>query len=442
MTTLAAPYAWTGPPADLLDEQIESLAAYADQRAARAPLIIVLLIGLFALTVILFGTSVTLFRIPYYLGVLTALLSVLVYFQYSLPIPTPVFFYVAWVFWALLTALGAEMAEAIKLSLQTVLQIMVMVAIFATVCQDARSVWIVGAFMVIGALGNLFSALVLGVRVTGGRAAGLATNPNGAALVYDTGICVLLALTAVARRPSVRVGSAILVAVLLYGVVTTGSRAGAVASVLPVMYFLWFYRRTIARKPGLIFGLICIFLASILFLPAWLSETDLGKRWTAMMETLQGTARREEASTRSRVELKYKAIGVALEHPILGVGVGNFTPYVFRKEGETLSTHDNYLDILSGTGFPGFFLYYSIYVWLWWTSGRLRQSPLVTPTEVGLLAMTRTFIICRAVWDFFDNTGWSSKPAWMLMALMAGFLMGLRQRLAQRESLAVEHGLV
>jgi len=419
-------------PQDLFDA--------VDSQSPRAPLLVVMLIGLFAFTVLTMGTTI-LFRVPYYLGILSALLAILVYFQYSLPIPLPVILYVSWIAWSLVTALGAEMGEAIYLAMQTVAQIMVMFAIFATICQDGRSVWIVGAAFVLGSLVNIASASLFGLNVSGGRSAGLMSNPNGAALIYGIAICILLPAIAAVRLLAVRVVAVVLLIVLLYGAVSTASRGGALGCVAPMLYFAWFYRGAIVRKPLLLVFLLALVAAGAVFLPARLAKTEMGRRWNAAVGALSGESSQGESSVEHRVSLKYKALRVAVEHPIAGVGIGNFTPYVFRTQGETQSTHDNYLDVLVGTGLPGFILYYSIFVWLWVIAGRLRRSPFVSDGEIALLAMTRMFIVFRATWDLFDNTGWSFKPNWIVIAILAGYLTGLRIRVQQRSAISTSYGL-
>lgn len=431
---------WTGEFAHDHDVDVETLAEVVDSRVPRAPLVIVMIIALFALTVVTMGTT-SLYRIPYYLGVVSALFALLVYFQYSLPIPTPVMIYASWVAWSLLTALAAEMGEVIYYAISTIVQIMIMFAIFSTICQDGRSVWIVGAALVLGSLVNFASAAVFGVNVAAGRSAGLLLNPNGAALIYGIAICIILPAIAATRNPMLRLMIFATLAILLYGTVTTGSRGGAIACVIPILYFLWSYRQAIMHKPALVSFLVFVALAGAIILPARLAETELGKRWSSAVETVSSGSSVHGGSVTRRMDLKQKAVNVAIEHPFIGVGVGNFVPFVFRTMGETHGTHDNYLDILVGTGIPGFFMYYAIYVWIWVVAGRLRKSPFISDSEIAILAMTRMFIVFRALWDLFDNTGWSFKPTWILFAVLAGFLTGLKSRIQQRSAMSTAYGL-
>lgn len=418
------------------------LLAASEDEGAVTPAAILFLIAAFAVTVIVFGNDKTLFRIPYYLGVLSAVAALLVYFQYSFPIPIPVLFFTAWFGWSGLTAFTTESREISMTALGTVGQILIMFIIFATTCQDSRAVWTVGVAFVLGAVLNAIAAVVFEMNVKDGRAAGFAVNPNAAANVYGVGICILLAGIPALRSGFMRLVSIGLIAVLLFAIVRTGSRGGALTVVGTILFFLYFYRRAIFSNPLLLGFLVTVVVASAVILPSKLADTELGKRTVAAVSTLRGDSSKSEGSTTSRVNLKLKAMRVALEHPILGVGIGCFTPYMFRLEGETLSTHDNFMDILSGTGFPGFALYYAIYVWLWVSAGRLRRTGVLTASELALVSMAQTYIVFRTAWDFFENTGWNTKPPWIIMAVLAGVLTGMKIRIAHRIETLRSYGVI
>ena len=407
-------------------EEPDYLLAASEDEGARTPLGILFFIAAFAFSVIVFGSHLTLYRVPYYLGVVSAVAAILVYFQYSFPIPIPVLLFLSWFGWSALTAFSTESREVSMTALGTVAQILVMFVVFATTCQDSRAVWTIGVALVLGAIANAIAALVFGLNVRDGRAAGFAVNPNSAASVYGVGICVLLAGIAATRSNFLRAICVSLIGMMLFAIVRTGSRAGALTIVATIMFFFWFYRREILGKPLLLASLVLVLGASVVILPGRLAGTELGKRTISAVDTLRGESSKSESSTTSRVNLKFKAFRIALEHPILGVGIGCFTPYMFRREGETLSTHDTYMDVLSGTGFPGFLLYYAIYVWLWMTARQLKKSGVLTQNELALVAMTQTYIIFRATWDFFDNTGWNTKPPWIVMAVLAGGFTGMK----------------
>ncbi len=418
------------------------LLAAAEDEGARTPTGILFLIALFAVSVIVFGNDKSFYRIPYYLGVLSAVAAILVYFQYSFPIPIPVLLFISWFAWGGVTAFATESREISMTALGTVGQIVIMFIVFATTCQDSRAVWTVGIAFVIGAIANAIAAIVFSFNLRDGRAAGFAVNPNSAAGVYGVAICILLAGIPALRGGFMRVLCIGVIGAMFFAVVRTGSRAGALTVVLSLLWFLFFYRRALLSKPLLLGFLVMLFMASAIILPKQLADTELGKRAVSAVETLRGDRSKGEGSTVARVGLKFKALRVSLEHPILGVGIGCFTPYMFRQEGETLSTHDNFLDVLSGTGFPGFALYYAIYVWLWMTAGRLRKSGVLTQGELSLVCMAQTYIVFRTAWDFFENTGWNTKPPWIIMAVLAGVLTGMKGRIAHRIDTLQAYGVI
>jgi len=420
----------------------DELFAAADLDRARTPIAIVLFIAFFEVSVLVLGSHSTLYRVPYVLGVLSALTAVLVYFQYAFPIPIPVLFLTGWFAWSGVTAFTTESREISMTALGTVGQILIMFVVFATTCQDNRAVWTVAIGFVVGALANAIAALVFSLNVIDDRAAGFAVNPNTAANVYGVAICILLAGIPALRGSFMRVVSVGLIGLMLYSIVRTGSRGGALTIVGAVLYFLFFYRRALLSKPLLLGFLGFIFISGAVILPSKLADTELGKRTVAAVETLRGDATKAEGSTTSRVNLKFKALRIAMEHPILGVGIGCFTPYMFRQEGETLSTHDNFMDVLSGTGFPGFSLYYAIYVWIWMTAGRLHRTGVLTASELGLVSMAQTYIVFRAAWDFFENTGWNTKAPWIIMAVLSGVLTGMRIRVAHRVETLRAYGVI
>ena len=63
----------------------------------------------------------------------------------------------------------------------------------------------------------------------------------------------------------------------------------------------------------------------------------------------------------SRKWLREKAWKVFLQHPIKGVGIGQFRFYAAR-EGVDLYSHNNFLEILANTGIIGFVIYYWNYL--------------------------------------------------------------------------------
>ncbi|MCK6455870.1 MAG: O-antigen ligase family protein [Phycisphaerae bacterium] len=404
---------------------------------ARAPLLLVLFIGLFAGSSFALGDHPTLFRIPYYLGIASAVMVTIMYLRMQLSIPAPVFIYAAWVVWAAIGVFTAEFREMALLSMSTALQFLVLMALFATMCQDSRAMWIVGICIVLGSFANVVAtwAGFTAIPKFSDRAAGLLRNPNSTALAYGIAVCICYGGLVATRSWIVRIITIGLIIGFMYGIVRTASRSGVLSVGLMTLYGLWHYRRRIVRRPSALILIAMTVIVSVIALPRVLSQTVLAERMTAAVGQIRGTAYRKEGSVEARVGLKFEALRVIMDHPVFGVGLTNFPVYTLRREGRDLSTHDNYLEILASTGLPGFAFFYAIYVWAWYWAGRLRKSELITDSERTLTSLIRMFVILLLSADIFSNTTWSNKAVWTLMALSAGLLQGLRTRITRRAAM-------
>jgi O-antigen ligase len=219
------------------------------------------------------------------------------------------------------------------------------------------------ALVVIG-LGT-FQLAVLSVLLGGsGRlqfAEGLAGNPNDLALYLVMGIpgCLLLAATCQGWKRWFAWSEVLVLTVVA---LKTGSRMGLI--LLAILFFVLFLRQSAAGKAKLA---IAALLISAL---GWsLTPQDLKDRYRTMWtnEDRQDTtadARKAIDSTVARQNLLQLGIQVALHHPILGVGPGEFGDYVggeisIAREQRLgfRQTHNTYAQIASEVGFPALVFY-------------------------------------------------------------------------------------
>src|SRR5262249_13138578 len=148
---------------------------------------------------------------------------------------------------------------------------------------------------------------------------------------------------------------------LYFALIRTGSRGSFLAVILATAYMLWHFRSAIFRSPSAgVTLLICIVVGG-LFLPAWLSQTSMGKRMKAAVETFGGDISKREGSAQGRLALKFIALEQSFRHPLFGLGRNCFWQTGRDSGGWNQTTHDNYLNTLVETGFPGFIFYYAIY---------------------------------------------------------------------------------
>lgn len=241
---------------------------------------------------------------------------------------------------------------------------------------------------------------VVKFRQAGGRLEGVLngnySNPNDLALTIVLAIPICLAFLLRAKRGLTKFIWLGCIGVMTYAVVLTASRAGILAFGLAIVVCLWqFSIKGRYRYLLIVFGGLAV-LALVT------SGSTLKTRFEAIFNPAEGGA--AWGSAQQRNMLLKKSIVVTLEHPIFGLGPGNFTV----ASGVWHVTHNTYTQISSETGLPGFFLYMMI---LWCAWDNLRRIRRLTRgrnyAEIGLfttaiLASFAAFL----VGSFFASEGY------------------------------------
>lgn len=424
-------------PHDL--SQPSAFDASWEQTLERLPVPAAVVIGLFIFATLTMGDNKVLYLVPYGMGIMSALLLAVLYARLSPTIPAPVYLYFGFLVWAGVGALLSRFTEIALLGMRTHLQFAVMFGIFATMCQDTRSMRLVTAFIALGALANVVAAAMQGWTGKGERVVGLLHNPNGTAIVFCIAIIVAwsaVAVTAGTVRKAFFVG---LIVLFHYALIRTGSRGGALACAGAELYMLWLYRKYISHRPQALAFFVTAGIVCGIAIPTWLMQSTLGQRFTAAVETVRGaSAASREGSTTARLHMKLVAMEQAITHPIFGLGRGNFWPTGLVTGGWDNSAHDSYLNTLVETGMPGFLLYYSIHLWIWRRAGRFRNTGWITDRERHLCTLVRVFILFALIIDLFDESTYRDKTTWAFMAMSAGLLQGISVRIEQRIATVAE----
>jgi O-antigen ligase len=198
----------------------------------------------------------------------------------------------------------------------------------------------VGCMLSVGAINDYRAGrfLVLGQRVAG-VVGGMFGNPNDLALHLVTMIPLAFGLFLHTRR---RLAKPLYVAcmfLMMGGLVATFSRGGFLGLIGAAFVLAWkMGRRKRALMVVLLIGLLVAFVA---FAPGEYASR-LGSITTAA-----------DASSHSRRELLIRSIVVALRHPLLGVGMGNFHIVAI---GESVS-HNAYTQVASEMGMAAMIIY-------------------------------------------------------------------------------------
>lgn len=207
------------------------------------------------------------------------------------------------------------------------------------------------------AIGNKLEGigLVEGTRVTIGREIGsVLGDPNDLALVlmFPTSFAMSMALTRELPRGTRWLGVAS-IPILFWALIATQSRGGLLG--ILAIVGVYGYRRIDSKALLLALGSIA---ATVLFLSAGISERASGGAAEAGID----------ASAMGRLYAWEAAFGMAVDHPLTGVGLDNFYANYFYYspywDGLNHAVHSTWFGVLAETGFLGLLVFVTIVVML------------------------------------------------------------------------------
>jgi O-antigen ligase len=162
-------------------------------------------------------------------------------------------------------------------------------------------------------------------------------------------------------RKWVRMACAGLVCLGLFEILRTASRGALIALSLVVLILL--FRGTMRQRIAIGATAIVVLAAMVALLPR--------DTWNRMLSfSTEETGASEEAleSSTIRTDLLKESIVCTLEHPVLGVGAGQFGMYE-AMQGKSyghygwLQAHNSYMEISSECGLPALALYLAALIW-------------------------------------------------------------------------------
>jgi O-antigen ligase len=256
----------------------------------------------------------------------------------------------------------------------------------------------------IAAVTVLRKGLVMGRLV--GAVHGIYENSNELALilVLTLPLCfVFLLRTPSLWRKAVWATAAML---LLYGTMLTGSRAGLLALLISGTVCLREFGIR-GKRIGLVLGAGGVAMVLMVFA----SDTVMD-RFHAMFNDEPTTAegRAAHSSALQRQDLFWKALTITAEHPLFGIGPGNFNSI----SGIWHDQHNTYTQMSSEGGVPAFILYILL---LWCALSNLRKTNRLAPpdSEEALFAMAlRGSLYGFMVGAFFADSAYHFFPYFLV----------------------------
>jgi O-antigen ligase len=158
----------------------------------------------------------------------------------------------------------------------------------------------------------------------------------------------------------------------LFQILKTASRGALIALVLTMLFL--FFRGSLRQKVAVVFVATAILVSMTSLLPAATLQrlTSFSKGNQASEEALESSEIREYV-------LKQSVI-LTLQHPVLGVGPGQFSSYLGRRvitNGLVVSwleTHNSYTQISSECGIPALAFYLAAMVWTFRLLAEIRKK--------------------------------------------------------------------
>ena len=135
------------------------------------------------------------------------------------------------------------------------------------------------------------------------------------------------------------------------------------------------YKRTLRNIARVI--LISFVVVALIFVLSRLPVfAVITRRMMNLVSLLQGNETRSTSD--AWIRLAYNALGIQLfkQHPVLGIGIANANLYTSAYYGHNHYLHNNYIELLACGGLVGFFIYYSVWIYLlivFWKSRKYRD---------------------------------------------------------------------
>lgn len=241
-------------------------------------------------------------------------------------------------------------------------------------------------------------------------------NSDDVALLAGYAIPFVVAVASSIRLPVFRYG--LLTAGVGYLLLVTGRTATRAAIPALVLMVIVYFMRGRGTQKGMIlsFSVVALICAAFVLPKTTLDRfATLGNSFglsDVEKQAQMGGLSEADASLLERKELVQDAIKMALDHPVFGVGPGEFTDYrtkeMKKADGTSkpyLPSHNTFLQVASEAGFIGIGLYVSFLVSIYLTILRIRKlnqenvypdRDAISRIALCLEAALAYFVVCAA----------------------------------------------
>ena len=362
------------------------------------------------------------------------------------PIPLEIKMLIAWVMWAGATGLLVMIHKETFWrygGLRQVLQVLVLViAVYGIARMHREPALKAMMFGII--VGGILQALVTqdAVQAGGGglaeldateRAQGLTLNANTLGFLMSWAMLAAFMFWKQKRGKThkiVMVGTFLLIPILCYGMLASGSRKSLVLFAFVSAAWFWYAMaprkraKAAAWKMGVIAAGIAISGPVSVYV---MNNTLAGKR---MADKLSGGD--IVSAEQGRYWMYIEGLEMASEHPVFGVGINQYQHY--SSFGSY--SHSNYIEPLATTGIIGFVLYQGIFFIPLFRAWRLTKI-IDDPTTIYQLKVI--VVMCIAILLLgFGSPFYTSSTVMSFLALFSGYTHSILQQVRHEQHLYLE----
>jgi len=254
-----------------------------------------------------------------------------------------------------------------------------------------------------------------------GRLAGRLQNANLYALALVLSYVYALNRIIASRSAGIKVFFLASVPFILYLIGESGSRKGIIAVVFfGVLVFVLHYKYIMNKSVVTRISIILMFVALVGASSYYISQSKHINRMESVVSALQSrNISKADGSFKERLKLYEYGWKIAVEHPLLGVGLDNFRVVMARNANASkgVYSHSNMIELLASTGFIGVALYYSIYSSIFLKLIKIKRRYWKSRMDENreLYITTFALLVIYFMYDFAMVT-YQGKLSWIILS--------------------------
>lgn len=404
--------------------------ALANREPSAFPTMLGAVMALYLLCTVVFSQRETLS----YLSQAIAILATVLWLVWSLStgmgfkLPRPMAWYALWFIWATAGMPICESGQPFNQVYMTIAKV-ALISLVASQCVRTRGdilacflvlslasilVFALGARDVLKAVNYQKNQAIINSRAT----TTLLANSNMLAFFAVATLVMSVACFLAYRSKLLKIATAITIPFGFYLLAASGSRKGMGSIVLVAVGLYWFHFRKAWH--GVTGKLAAFAVGGILIVGAivFLSRLPTLNRLTRTVG--ESGAYSKEA----RFVWFIRGLEITANHPVFGLGVGGFA--LMGESGHFGTyTHSTITETLTGTGIPGFILYFGSQASLFILINRTRKAEIPARDK----AILNCCMCLYGVWMLYHvfSVMLNGRLAWPLMAAITGYCLQLRR---------------